>query len=427
MPGRRRRPWPGPPPAWERSHEARQPRPPALPQRAAAEPAVRAGGGGGGSAHRPPRFRRARAPARTHHRPSRRGDAAGGGGGAAPLRAGVPARGRAGAQGAGAVAGGEGPGGPARLLVDEPVRAPRREDPGRSAAGLHHAQGDSRRGRPRRAGRRALARSGLAVRAHARGGRRLRRRLPAQRGRRGRVPLHHALPAAPRARGGGRACRRHRRPVGGGLAAFAPRGLDGGCPARGARAGGPAVRRRWRDRLRVPLLVVVALDVGVYLAYTMPRSLKERRAAARVSVLRGELERDRRVTAALRDRAETMKTNRTDADRFYARLGPKATLSQVRAEITAIARELGLKVGGLSYSPEGVKGGEGVAQLLMRMNVSGTYRELVAFLDRLERSSYFVTVDQIQIGKRVTGEGALDIALSAFYRMPGEGGAEERP
>jgi len=186
------------------------------------------------------------------------------------------------------------------------------------------------------------------------------------------------------------------------------------------------VRRRWRDRLRVPLLVVVALNVGVYLAYTMPRSLKERSAAARVSVLRGELERDRRVTAALRDRAETMKTNRTDADRFYARLGPKDTLSQVRAEITAIARELGLKVGGLSYSPEGVKGGEGVAQLLMRMSVSGTYRELVAFLDRLERSSYFVTVDQIQIGKR-SGEGDLDIALSAFYRMPSESGAEERP
>ena len=186
------------------------------------------------------------------------------------------------------------------------------------------------------------------------------------------------------------------------------------------------MRRRWRDRLRVPLLVVVALNVGVYLAYTMPRSLKERSAAARVSVLRGELERDRRVTAALRDRAETMKTNRTDADRFYARLGPKDTLSQVRAEITAIARELGLKVGGLSYSPEGVKGGEGVAQLLMRMSVSGTYRELVAFLDRLERSSYFVTVDQIQIGKR-SGEGDLDIALSAFYRMPSESGAEERP
>jgi Tfp pilus assembly protein PilO len=116
-----------------------------------------------------------------------------------------------------------------------------------------------------------------------------------------------------------------------------------------------------------------------------------------------------------------------DVERFYARLGPKGTLSQVRAEITMLARELGLKVGGLSYNPEEVKGGEGVAQLQMRMGVSGTYRELAAFLDRLERSSYFVTVDQIQIGKREqSGQAALDITLSAFYRAPADA-AEERP
>ena len=187
------------------------------------------------------------------------------------------------------------------------------------------------------------------------------------------------------------------------------------------------MRRRWRDRLRVPLFTLAALNVAVYLAYTMPRSLKERSAAARASVLRGELERDRRIAASLRDRSDAMNTNRLDTDRFYARLGPKGTLAQVRAEITTLARELGLKVGGLSYSPEGVKGGEGVAQLQMRMGVSGTYHELAAFLDRLERSPYFVTVDQIQIGKREQGgEAGLDITLSAFYRVAADS-VEEGP
>ena len=187
------------------------------------------------------------------------------------------------------------------------------------------------------------------------------------------------------------------------------------------------MRRRWRDRLRTPLFVLAALNVGVYLAYTMPRSLRERSAAVRASVLRGELERDRRAAAAHRDRADAMKTNRTDTDQFYARLGPKGTLAQVRAEITTLARELGLKVGGFSYSADGVKGGQGVAQLQTRMNVAGTYRELVAFLDRLERSPYFVTVDQIQIGKREQGgEATLDISLSAFYRVA-DGTSEERP
>lgn len=187
------------------------------------------------------------------------------------------------------------------------------------------------------------------------------------------------------------------------------------------------MRRRWRDRLKVPLLVLLILNVGVYVAFTMPRSMRERSAAVRGAVLRDEIERDRRVTAALRARSDAMRSNREDLDRFYERLGPKGTLSQVRAEITTLAQDLGLRVGGLAYSPETVKGGEGVAQLHMRMQVSGTYRELAAFLDRLERSAHFVTVDQIQLRKRDTGsEGGLDIALSSFYRLP-RGTVPEEP
>ncbi|HEV7501410.1 MAG TPA: type 4a pilus biogenesis protein PilO [Vicinamibacteria bacterium] len=188
------------------------------------------------------------------------------------------------------------------------------------------------------------------------------------------------------------------------------------------------MRRRWRDRLKLPLIGLLALNAGVYVAYTMPRSLRERSAAARAGVLRDEVERDRRTTVALRARADAMRTNRGDVERFYARLGPKETLSQVRAEITTLARELGLKVGGLTYSPEGVKGGEGVIQLQMKMGVSGTYRELAAFLDRMERSPHFVTVDQIQLRKRAAaGEADLDIALSAFYRAVPETEGEPGP
>jgi Tfp pilus assembly protein PilO len=181
------------------------------------------------------------------------------------------------------------------------------------------------------------------------------------------------------------------------------------------------VRRRWRDRLKLPLLALAALNAGVYFAYTMPQSMRQRSAAARVKVLREEVERDRRVTAALRSRSDAMRSNQADVGRFYARLGPKETLSQVRAEITQLAHELGLKVANFSYAPEQVKGGEGVSQLVVRMPVSGTYRELASFLDRLERSSYFVTVDQIQLRKQPSsGEADLDLTLSAFYRTPTE-------
>jgi Tfp pilus assembly protein PilO len=185
-------------------------------------------------------------------------------------------------------------------------------------------------------------------------------------------------------------------------------------------------RRRWRERLRTPLLALLLFNAGVYAAYTLPRSLRERSASARAQILREDVDRARRVSAALRGRADAMQANRTDVERFYARLGTKDALSQVRAEITALARELGLKVGALTYSPEEVKGSEGVAQFQMKMGVSGTYRELAAFLDRMERSRFYVTVDQIQLRKRAAaGQADLDIALSAYYRSAPVAAAEE--
>jgi Tfp pilus assembly protein PilO len=188
------------------------------------------------------------------------------------------------------------------------------------------------------------------------------------------------------------------------------------------------MRRRWRERVRAPLVALLALNAGVYFAYTMPRSLREKSAAERAGVLRQDVERERRATALLRARSEAIRTNGADVTRFYQRLGPKGTLSQVREEIAALARELGLQVGALNYSPEDVKGGEGVAELQMRMGVSGTYRELAAFLDRLERSSNFVTVDQIQLRKRPdAGQAGLEITLSAFYRATPDLPGEERP
>jgi Tfp pilus assembly protein PilO len=181
------------------------------------------------------------------------------------------------------------------------------------------------------------------------------------------------------------------------------------------------VRRRWRDRLRMPLVVLLLLNAGVYVAYTLPRSVRERTLSARVRALQQEVDRSRQVTEALRGRADAMQSNRNDVARFYARLGDKSNLTRVREEIASFGRDLGLKVGALAYTPEEVKGGEGVSQFQVRMPVTGTYRQLAAFLDRLERSPYFVTVDQIQIRKREreSGSADLDLVMSAYYRSPG--------
>ena len=171
--------------------------------------------------------------------------------------------------------------------------------------------------------------------------------------------FHYTMRYRPRAAPPPRRRRRPRLPAAE-EATAGRRGAGGRRRGLAARAGGPAVRRRWRERLKVPAARPGGAERR---ASTSPTRCRARcRSGARRRGRRccaDEMERDRRVAAGLRDRADAMKTNRDDLDRFYARLGPKGTLAQVRAEITTLARDLGLQVGGLSYNPEDGQGGRG--------------------------------------------------------------------
>jgi Tfp pilus assembly protein PilO len=51
------------------------------------------------------------------------------------------------------------------------------------------------------------------------------------------------------------------------------------------------------------------------------------------------------------------------------------------------------------------------------MPVSGNYRQLTAFLERMERSSHFITVDEVSLRKRsAAGDADLDVTMSAYVR-----------
>jgi Tfp pilus assembly protein PilO len=176
-------------------------------------------------------------------------------------------------------------------------------------------------------------------------------------------------------------------------------------------------RARWRGGALKAALALAGLNGAVYVAYTLPRSMRERSVAARVEVVRAEVGRERQRVEALRFRAETIRSNARDAERFHALLGAKSSLLSLREELAGTAQELGLRVGSRSYSFEPIKGASDVMRFEIRMPVSGTYAQLAAFLDRVERSPHFVTVDQIQLQQRTQGERAeLSVVLSTFYR-----------
>jgi uncharacterized membrane protein YqiK len=69
-------------------------------------------------------------------------------------------------------------------------------------------------------------------------------------------------------------------------------------------------------RLHRPALVLLALNAVVFAVFTLPRTLQERSLASRVALLRAEAERERGQAEASRRRAETIRENVKDAERF---------------------------------------------------------------------------------------------------------------
>jgi len=179
----------------------------------------------------------------------------------------------------------------------------------------------------------------------------------------------------------------------------------------------------WRQRLRIPLLAIVGLNVVVFLAYTLPRSLRQRSVTSRLTALREEVERERVRADGLRRRSDTMRANAADVERFYRDLvSPRQqALLPILREIEDAAGQQGLETGRYTLKPETVKGAP-LELTTITLPVTGTYRQLVAFLDELERSKYFVVVQRIDLhGQRQGDEIGLDVILAAYLRLEPEG------
>jgi len=181
------------------------------------------------------------------------------------------------------------------------------------------------------------------------------------------------------------------------------------------------VSPRWRRRMLLALAIVAGLNAAVYAAYTLPRSMGERRVAERQKALRDEIQRERAVADRQRRHADTVRSNTEDVRKFYETAvgGRTASLVSVLRAIEGMAREGGMRPGPARYEAKAVEGAP-LDRFLITMPVAGTYRQLVAFVQRLEQSPYFLTLDEVQFRGEAKGGADLSIGLSCYFA------AEER-
>lgn len=180
----------------------------------------------------------------------------------------------------------------------------------------------------------------------------------------------------------------------------------------------------WRARLLVPCLALLGLNAAAFLVFTLPRGIQERTQNARAATLRREVERQRQTTAALARRADTERANAVDAERLLREvLRPRNTaLLPTLEEIEEIAGEPGLRAGRRNFKPLEMRGTP-LTRMLVTVPLRGTYQQLVRFLERVERSPRFLTVDRISIARGLgdrADEANLQVEMSAYFRAGGE-------
>ena len=105
---------------------------------------------------------------------------------------------------------------------------------------------------------------------------------------------------------------------------------------------------------------------------------------------------------------------------YRRRLSPEADTSWLVNEVVAVANDVGVQV--TRIVPDPLRDVQGVTRLGVSLQVSASYHQLGAFLDRIERSPVFIRVDRAELsgGSETASspERTIQVVLSTLYVPP---------
>ena len=188
----------------------------------------------------------------------------------------------------------------------------------------------------------------------------------------------------------------------------------------------------WRQRLWIWLpaalfFIANLVAFGVYrLGYagdvqSLERSLKERQGELH-EVEAHRAERQRLIGGASRNRELV---SQLYDQRFSTR---RRRLTEITAAVKKLARQAGLEPRELSYPEEAIED-FGLVKRSFVFGVNGDDQELRRFINLLELSDYFLTLEEVTLSGEGEGEGAelrINLKLSTLFSRE-EGAAEEAP
>ena len=103
------------------------------------------------------------------------------------------------------------------------------------------------------------------------------------------------------------------------------------------------------------------------------------------------------------------------------RLPPEANTSWLVNEVVSVANDVGVQV--TRIVPEPPRDLQGVTRLGVSLQVTASYHQLGAFLDRIERAAVFIRVDRADLSgasdiNNPSSERTIQVVLSTLYIPP---------
>lgn len=174
---------------------------------------------------------------------------------------------------------------------------------------------------------------------------------------------------------------------------------------------------RLTARLALGLLLVANLVAAAAVFRPWGGSAEE--LQQQLAQLRRDQQQRQMAVNRLRTLVGTVENTRTEVDRFFDRyfLDGQTVYSTVLAELNGLAEKAGVKAKDHTFNAEPIEGSDTLEMMTITGYYEGTYADLVMFVNAIDRSPRFLTIDRLQAAPLQT-QGTLNVnlRLNAFVR-----------
>jgi Tfp pilus assembly protein PilO len=169
-----------------------------------------------------------------------------------------------------------------------------------------------------------------------------------------------------------------------------------------------------RRKLKVAIGAMLVADVVAVAVLFSPLVGSADSRQLQLTQLRAELQKKTREVEPLRGVDQKIVLAKDQISGFYKdRFAAKD--SDLATELGKLANENGIRIQQMRYKQEDSEI-SGVVPVEIEGSFSGDYLQLVRFINTLERSKMFITVDSVDLAGENTGQVKLEITMHSYLR-----------